>query len=97
MAAAISAACVSSAKWPVSRNRTTAPGNVALERLGAGRQEERIVPAPDREEARLVSPEILLKLRIESDVAAVITKQVELHLVGAGPRQIEIVERVAVG
>src|SRR5690349_2204534 len=33
-------------------------GNVALECLGAGGKEERIVPAPDREEGRSMSPEI---------------------------------------
>ena len=44
-------------------------GNVALERLGTGRQEERIVLSPHSQERRLVSPEVLLKGRVERDVA----------------------------
>src|SRR5262249_10189634 len=54
--------------------------DVALERLGARRQEERVVLAPHREERRLVSPEILLEGRVERDVALVVAEQVELHL-----------------
>src|SRR3546814_8109196 len=38
-------------------------GDVAPEGLGAGRQEEGIVPAPDREEGRLVGAEICLEDR----------------------------------
>ena len=96
MAAAISAAWVSSAKWPVSKKRTVAFGIIALERFGAGRQEEGIVLAPHRQERRLVGAEIFLEGRIERDVALVVAEQIELHLVGAGPRQIEIVERISV-
>ena len=70
--------------------------HVALERLGARRQEERIVLAPHRQEGRLVGAEIVLEGRIERDIALVVAKQVELHFVGAGPGQVEIVERVAV-
>src|SRR5579871_864154 len=70
--------------------------NVALERLRAGRKEERIVLAPDREERRLVGAEVILEGRIERDIALVIAEQVELDVVGARTRQIEIVERVAV-
>ena len=96
MAAAISAACVSSAKWPVSKKRTTASGMSRSERLGARRQEERIVLAPHRQEGRLVGSEILLEGRVERDVALVVAEQVELQLVGAGPGQVEVVERIAV-
>ena len=96
MASAISAACVSSAKWPVSKKRTVGVRDVAPEGFGAGRQEERIVLAPHRQERRLVGAEIVLEGRIERDVALVVAEQIELHLVGAGPRQIEIVERIAV-
>src|SRR5947207_168980 len=39
--------------------------DVALERLGTRRQEEGVVPSPDRQERRLVSPEILLEGRVE--------------------------------
>ena len=71
-------------------------GIVALEGFGAGRQEEGIVLAPDRQERRLVAPEILLEGRLERDVALVVAEQVELDLVGAGTREVVVVERVAV-
>src|SRR3546814_8180359 len=71
-------------------------GDVAPEGLGAGRQEEGIVPAPDREEGRLVGAEICLEDRIERDVALVVAEQVELPVSHARPRQIEIVQRMAV-
>ena len=96
MAAAISSACVSNAKWPVSKNRITAFGNIAFERFGAGRQEERIVLAPDRQERRPMLTEVVLERRIERDIALVVAEQVQLHLVSAGARQIEVVERLAV-
>src|SRR5437868_6134297 len=44
-------------------------GNVALERLGAGWQEERVVLAPSGEEPRLVPAEVILESRVERDVA----------------------------
>src|SRR5271156_5324976 len=53
--------------------------NVALERLGARRQEERIILAPHRQEARLVGAEIFLEDRVERDVALVVAEEVELH------------------
>ena len=65
---------------------------VPLERLGARRQKEGIVLAPHRQERRLVGPEILLEGRIERDVALVVTEQVELHIIGTGTCQIEVVE-----
>jgi hypothetical protein len=52
-------------------------GNVALERLGTGRQKERIVLAPHREDRRLVRAEVLLKSRVERDVALVVAEQVQ--------------------
>src|SRR5258705_3087664 len=70
--------------------------NVALERLCARRQEERVVLAPNRQEGRLVLAEVLLKSRIKRDVALVVAKQVQLDLIGAGAGQIEVVERIAV-
>src|SRR6266446_552651 len=97
IAAAISAACVSKAKWPVSRKRTAASGMSRLNALGAGRQEERIVPAPHREEWRLVGAEVPLKSRVERDVALVVAEQVQLDFIGAGTRQIEVVKRLTVG
>src|SRR5271166_2253447 len=71
--------------------------HVALERLGARRQEEWIVPAPKRQEGRLRGPEIALKGRVERDIAFVVAEQVELQIRRAGPSEVEIVERVAVG
>ena len=72
-------------------------GDVALERLRARREEERVVLTPDGEQWRLAVAEILLKDRIQRDVASVITKEVELYFIGARSSEIEIVERVAVG
>src|SRR5271166_402751 len=71
-------------------------GDIAFERLGARRQEERIVPAPHCEERRPVVAEVLLEGRIERDVALVVAEQVELQLGHAGPGEIEIVQRIAV-
>src|SRR6185437_15425841 len=71
--------------------------NVALERLGPRRQEERIVLAPHGKQRRLVGAEIAVKTRIERDIALVVAQQIELDLVGAGSCQVEIVERLAVG
>src|SRR5262245_36471125 len=70
--------------------------DVTLERLGSSRQEERIIPAPHREQARPVVPEVLLEDRVERDVALVVTEQVELQLGHAGASQVEVVERVSV-
>ena len=43
-----------------------------------------------------MGPEVILEGRVERDVALVITEQIELHLIRAWPRQIEIVEGLAV-
>jgi hypothetical protein len=53
-------------------------GKVALEGLGAGREEERIVLAPHRQKLRLVLAEVGLELRVQGDVALVVAEQVEL-------------------
>src|ERR1700741_4056167 len=65
---------------------------VPLERLGARRHKERVVPAPHRQKWRLVSAEGFLEGRIQRDVALVIAEKVELHLVCAGTGQIEVVK-----
>src|SRR4029453_4702851 len=70
---------------------------VAFERLGTHREEEWIVLAPHSQETRLVSAEILLESRVERDVALVITEQVWLQLIGAGPGQVKVIQGVAVG
>src|SRR5262245_60168977 len=46
--------------------------NVALERLGPMRQEERVVLSPHRQEGRLIGAKILLKGRVERDVALIV-------------------------
>src|SRR5215471_12913360 len=69
--------------------------NVALERLSTSRQEKGIVLSPRRQEAWPVSPEVVLELRVERNVAFVVAEQVQLNFVGAGARQIEVVERIA--
>src|SRR3954452_3191132 len=69
---------------------------IALERFGAGRNKEWVVLAPDREERRRVLAEIVLEGRIERDVALVVAEQVELHIVRARARKVEIVEVLAV-
>src|SRR5260370_38003877 len=71
-------------------------GNVASERLGPRRQEERIVLSPCRKEAWLVRPEIILESWVERDVALVVAEQVQLEFVGAGAGQIKIIERISV-
>ena len=53
--------------------------------LGAGGQEERVVAPPDRQQRRPLRPEVVLKLRVERHVRAVIEDQVELDLLGPGP------------
>lgn len=95
IAAAISFACVSNAKWPVSKNWILAR-NVASERLGTRRQEKAIVLSPRRQETWLMSPEIGLERRVERNVAFVAAKQVQLNLVGTRAGQIGIVKRIPV-
>ena len=96
MAAAISAACVSSAKCPVSKKRTTASGMSRLNASAPGGRKNGSFLPHTASKRRLVGAEILLEGRVERDVALVVAEQVELHLVRAGPGEIEIVERVAV-
>jgi hypothetical protein len=64
-AAIFAHACVSGAKWPVSKKWTSAAGNVTPARLGAGRQEQRIVLPPDRQERRRMRPQGFLERRVE--------------------------------
>src|ERR1700679_1508466 len=71
--------------------------DVALERFGARRQEERIVLAPHREEGRLVFAEIRLEGRVKRDVALVVAHQIQLYFIRTGAREIEVVEAIAVG
>src|SRR5579859_7380127 len=63
-------------KMPCIEEADDGMRHVALERLGAGRQEERIVLAPYREERRFMRAEILLEGGIERDIALVVAEQV---------------------
>src|SRR5262245_45974891 len=67
-------------------------GIVPLERLATRRQEERIVLAPHRQQRRLAGAEVVLERRIQRHIALVVAEQVELHVIGTGTRQIEVVE-----
>src|SRR5262249_34270793 len=71
-------------------------GNVTLERLGARRQEERIVLAPSCQKRRLVLAKIGLEFGGQRDVALVVAEQVELYFVSARSCEIKVVERIAV-
>src|SRR5260370_11171538 len=71
-------------------------GNVTLERLGAGRQEKRVVLSPSCQKRRLVLAKIGLKFGIERDVALVVAEEVELHVISARSCEIEVVERIPV-
>ncbi len=97
MAAAMSAAWVSSAKWPVSKKRTTACGMSRLNASAPAGRKNGSLLTPDREERRFVRAEIVLECRIERDVALVVGEQIELDLIGTRTRNIKIVERVSVG
>ena len=55
-------------------------GQIPPVRLGARRQEEWIVAPPHRQDTRLVGAEVILKRRIERDIALVVAEQVELDI-----------------
>ena len=54
-------------------------GYIAPERLGTGRQKEGIVLSPCGQERRPLGAKVVLKLRVQGDVALVVTEQVQLH------------------
>src|SRR5215470_15165385 len=70
---------------------------VPLERLGAGRQEEGVVLAPDGEDRWALSAKVLLELRVQRDVARVVQEQIELDFVVTGPSEQRRVECIALG
>src|SRR5262245_34489364 len=70
--------------------------NVSLERLGARRQEKRVVLAPSCQKRRLVFAKIGLEFWIQSDVALVVAEQVELHFISARSCEIKVVERIPI-
>src|SRR5215831_1073658 len=70
---------------------------VPLERLGAGRKEEGVVLAPDRQDRWALGAEVLLELRVQRDVTRVVQEQIELDFVVTGPSKQRRVERIALG
>ena len=68
---------------------------VTAERLGTGRQEERIVSAPDCEQRWLVATEVGVEIGIGFDVGFIVAEEIELDFVDAWPCQKRVVERVA--
>src|SRR5215510_12368599 len=60
---------------------------VPLERLSPGRQKERVVFTPDRQQWRPFCTEVLLELRVKRDVAGIVQEQIELDLIVAGTGQ----------
>ena len=71
-------------------------GHVALEGLGARRNEERVVLAPHRQHRRALLAQIGLDRVVQRDVGLVVEQEIELDLVVARPRQIEVIEVAAV-
>ena len=53
-------------------------GDILLEGFGTRRNEERIVLAPNRQEAGFVLPEVRLESGVERNIALVVTKQIQL-------------------
>src|ERR1700761_1835613 len=71
-------------------------GHIALECLGARRQEERIVLAPYGQEARMVFPEVSLESGIERYIALVVQKQIQLNIGNTLASEIVVVQRDAI-
>ena len=67
-------------------------GQVALEGFGTFRDERRVVLSPDSQQWRLVGTEVLLKLRVEGNVRAIVEYEVVLHLCAAGLANIIVIE-----
>src|SRR4029077_9420780 len=72
------------------------PGDIPLERFGAGWEKEGIILSPDRQQWWLVFAEIFLELRIERHVACIILKEIELHFVSIGTSQVKVVQGAAI-
>ena len=59
--------------------------DIVAKRLGTSGQEERVVLTPNSKNWRLMLTQPSLELRIQSDVSGIITKEVRLYIVLAGP------------
>src|SRR5262245_34073706 len=66
--------------------------NVTFKRLGARRQEERVVLAPRCQKWRPMFAKIGLEFGIQREVALVVAEQVKLHFIGARSCEIEVVK-----
>src|SRR5215471_7602317 len=60
---------------------------VTRERLGPGRQKERIVLPPDGQQRGSAFAEEGLEFRVERDIARVVEEEIELDFIVAGTRQ----------
>jgi hypothetical protein len=69
---------------------------VAPERLGSCRYKKWIVLAPNRQQRWRMLSEVSLELWIESDIARIVEKQIELRLKGSRPRQIVVIQRAPI-
>ena len=72
-------------------------GNIPLEGSGAGGQEEWVVLAPNRQQRRLMLSEVGVEVRVESNIAGIVEKQIELRLMGSRAGQIMVIQRAAIG
>lgn len=70
---------------------------VFSEGLGSGPDEGGIVFAPHGQKRRAVLAQVLLELRVERDIRAVIEDQIRLHLSVAGLHGIKQIELITVG
>ena len=67
-------------------------GHVALEDFGTFRDERRVVLSPYSQQWGLVGTEVLLKLRVEGNVRAIVENEVILHLGAAWLADIIVIE-----
>ena len=67
-------------------------GQVALEGFGTFRDERRVVLSPDSQQWGLIGTEVLLKLRVEGNVRAIVENEVILHLGAAWLADIIVIE-----
>jgi hypothetical protein len=66
--------------------------NVTQERFRSRRGEDRVVLAPHRQHGRLLVAEILMPLRVERWIHAVVIGEVELDAIVAGPIESRLIE-----
>src|SRR5262249_35382775 len=66
-------------------------GIIPPECLGSGREKKRTVLAPHRQQRWLMPSDVRLELRIESDIAGVVEKEIELGLMRSWTRHIVVI------